>query len=272
VVAGLTPPARRNLQEMINGLGEGFLGRGPELNQTLSTAPSTLQNLTNALTPVLRTGATPTLISGANAVTADLYAVRSDFQPGLHYGAKALAPLQAEASSVSQLLEAAPGDMTSIDASLARTDVVLGHVSRFAERTTRFASLAPRALASLTSVLVDHRPLASARTLLTKLQPAISPTTVLTATLKPALPEYSRLFSAAEPVLTTIAPYGCDIYGFANNWRGFLGQGSLQQGPIGPNTILRLVLASPGAQVASVSALPIQADTDPKPCIGTGGP
>jgi virulence factor Mce-like protein len=273
VIAGLTAPARRNLQEMINGFGDGLLGRGPELNQTLSTAPSTMKNLTSGLNPLVQSGSTATLISGANAVTAELDAVRGDFYPGLHYGAKGLAPLQAESASVSRLLETAPADMTSIDASLSTTDTVLGHVSRFASEATRFTALAPQALRSLTDVLVQGRkPLGSAKTLLEKLQPAIAPTEKLTATLNPELPELSGLFTSLTPVLNTVAPYGCDLEGFSHNWRGFLGSGSLQSGPLGPYTQLRTEIAGPGAVIGSLSLLPATYDPTPKPCIGAGGP
>ncbi len=272
VAAGLTPPARLHLQQMINGLGDALAGRGPELNQTLSVAPPTLENLRNGITPLLDSDATPALIAGANAVTAQLDAVRGDFAPGLRQGAKSLAPLEVESSSVSHLLETAPADMTSIDASLSRTDTVLHHVSGFAERATAFTALAPRALASLTHVLVaGRRPLGAAKTLLDHLQPAIAPTEQMTATLNPELPHLSTLLGDLTPVLSTLGPYGCDFEGFAHNWRGFLGQSIPDQtGALGPYTNLSLVLAAPGINVASLSPEPVSTDPDPSGCAGTG--
>jgi phospholipid/cholesterol/gamma-HCH transport system substrate-binding protein len=272
VFAGLTAPARTHLQGMINGLGEGLLGRGTELNQTLATAPATLTNLGQAVTPLVQSDGIQTLISGADAVTGALNQVTRDFYPGLYFGAKALAPLEAEYGSVSRLLEQAPAEMTSIDASLHTTDTVLGHVSTFAEKTTKFAALAPQALHSLTAVLVDHKPLAAARTLLNKVEPAIAPTEAMTRTLNPELPYLSGLFDQLTPVLNTIAPAGCDLEGFTDNWRGFLGQAVAgQSGPLGPETNLSLVLAAPAVEVASAAATPTTYDPDPTGCAGTPG-
>ncbi len=224
------------------------------------------------MTPLVHSDGIQTLISGANAVTGALLPVRGDFYPGLHFGAKALAPLEAEYGSVSTLLEQAPAEITSIDASLDTTDTVLHHVSTFAEQTTKFAALAPRALHSLTAVLVDRKPLGSAKTLLTKLEPAISPTEQMTRTLNPELPYLSGLFTQLTPVLTTLGPYGCDLEGFTDNWRGFLGQSVAgQTGPLGPETNLSLVLAAPGAEVGSLETTPTTFDSEPTGCAGTPG-
>jgi virulence factor Mce-like protein len=255
VFAGLTAPARKHMQQMINGLGDAVFGRGPELNETLSVAPSVLTTLTNGLSPLITSDSTPGLIANANALTAELDAVTYDFYPGMHYGAQALAPLQTEGASVTKLLEEAPADMTSIDASLATTDTVLGHLSRFSRQATQFTDYAPQALKSLTNVLVNgRRPLSSARTLLQKIQPAIKPTLAATSALSPELPYLSRLSNVASPVFNTLAPYGCDFDGFAHNWRGFLSIGvPTQTGPLGPYTILRLGVSGPGVELAGTA-------------------
>jgi virulence factor Mce-like protein len=272
VAAGLTAPARRNLQEMINGLGEGLVGRGQELNQTLATAPSTLTTFGRALTPLVQSDGIQTLITGVNSVTGALTPVTNYFYPGLHYGAKSLAPFRDEAPSVSALLEQAPAEMTSIDSSLSTTDTVLSHLSRFARKTTTFAALAPRALHSLTAVLVDHQPLGAAKTLLTKVQPAIRPTEQMTRALNPELPHLSNLFVDLQPVLTKLGPYGCDLEGFSHNWRGFLGQSVAGPGgPLGPYTNLSLVLAAPGTEISSLSPTPTSYQPQPTGCATASG-
>ncbi|HET9074183.1 MAG TPA: MlaD family protein [Solirubrobacteraceae bacterium] len=273
VYAGLTPAARLHLQQVINGLGGGFLGRGVQLNQTLSTAPATLENLRHGLGPLIHSAGLPGLIAGANALNTQLDPVTGDFSPGMRLGAKSLAPFRAEAGPVSTLLEQAPAEITSIDTSLASVDTTLAHLSAFARQATAFTALAPRALTSLTRVLVDHGPLSSARTLLIRLGGAISPTEQLTGTLNPELPHLSRLFDVLTPVLNTIAPYGCDFTGFAHNWRGFLGVGvPTQPGPLGPSTILRLAISAPGTQIAGSSTPATPHDANPAPCVGVGGP
>jgi hypothetical protein len=147
---------------------------------------------------------------------------------------------------------------------------VLGHVSTFARKTTIFAALAPRALSSLTAVLVDRKPLSSARTLLRKLQPAIAPTEQMTRTLNPELPHLSHLLVNLKPVLSTLGPYGCDLEGFSHNWRGFLGQSVVgQSGPLGPYTNLSLVLAAPGTEISSLSPTPTTYNPNPTGCAGT---
>ncbi len=277
VLAGLTAPARRNLQLLITGLGEGLLGRGEQLNQTLASLPSTLTNLTRGLTPLLqRTGATAGLVAGANSLMAALDPVRGDFDTGFTDGAKGLEPFAQESASIAKLLEESPSDFPSIRASLATTDTVLQHVDSFARAATKFTAYAPSALRSLTKVLVQGRqPLSDATSLLRKLQPAISPTLGLTAALHPELPELSQLFTKLDPILTTISPYGCDLQGFTNNWRGFLGNGvATQTGPLGPYTMLRIEVAGAGAEVSGTSLVPTKQNIDEGPCVGTtgGGP
>jgi phospholipid/cholesterol/gamma-HCH transport system substrate-binding protein len=275
LLATFNAPTRRGFGEVIQGLGEGLMGRGPELNQALATLPSTLRNLSHALTPLLaRTNATANLIAGANSLVAAFDPVRQYFMPGFDAGTEGLRPFAEERASIARLLDVAPSSLTQIQGSLDTTDTVLQHLTTFADQATHFTALAPTALHSLTAVLVRGRqPLSDATALLKTVQPAIHPILGLTAALDPELAHLQRLLTEAEPALTTVSPYDCDFAGFTHNWRGFLGLGAkLQSGLLGPNTMLRTELGSPFAQVGQLSLIPPTQDVTPAPCVPGGGP
>lgn len=249
-------PTRQKFGEMLRGLGEGVLGRGPQLNQLLGQAPRTLQDLSRGLAPTLaRTGATARLIGGTEALMAAMDPVRHDIANGFGKGADALAPFAQEQGSISQLLDVAPAAFSQIRTSLSTGDTALAHLTTFANNTTQFTALAPRALSSLTHLLVNgRRPMRDATALLRATRPAINPTLEMTGALNPELPHLNRLFGVLEQPVVTLGRYACDFEGFAHNWRGFLGLGSkLQSGPLGPYTILRTELSGPGLQTPNLN-------------------
>jgi phospholipid/cholesterol/gamma-HCH transport system substrate-binding protein len=250
VLSAFNAPARLHQAQVLNGLGEGLLGRGPQLNEMLASAPGTLHSVVKALGPLLaRTGATAQLIAGGNLLLGAFDPVRQDVAEGLRQGANALRPFAQESSHVAQLLNVAPGALRSITASLNATDPTLTHLTTFASNVSGFTALAPNALRSLTNVLKKgRRPLGDLTTVLKRTQPAIAPTLSLTSALNPELPHLTSLFDVLQAPVTLIGRYGCDLEGFAHNWRGFLGLGSkVQSGPLGPYTILRTELAGSGA-------------------------
>jgi hypothetical protein len=103
---------------------------------------------------------------------------------------------------------------------------------------------------------------------------AADPTVKLTTALYPILPRLRRLLDLLRNPTSIIGAYGCDIEGFAHDWRGFLGMGSkVQSGPLGPLTILRTELAVPGlATPNTIPSFPgAGQDASPAPCAGSGG-
>ncbi|HEX4108493.1 MAG TPA: MlaD family protein [Solirubrobacteraceae bacterium] len=276
VLDALDAPTRVSLGDVIRGLGGGLAGRGPQLNALLESAPATLQDLTKALTPLLaRTDATARLISGSESLMAALDPVRTQVAEGFGRGADALQPFATQHSSVARLLEVAPGALTGIRSSLAATDPVLVHLTSFSHAATRFSGLAPAALDSLTRVLVDGRtPLRDANTVLGLAQQAVNPVLQLTSSVKPILPALGSLFDMLQSPSVTLGRYGCDLEGFAANWRSFLGQGTVgQSGLLGPQTILRTQIAAPGVLLPNTTPASTNSgqDANPAPCAGAGG-
>jgi phospholipid/cholesterol/gamma-HCH transport system substrate-binding protein len=271
VLYAFDTPTRAGLGDLLRGLGDGVAGRGPQLNDALAVAPATMRDVTKSLGPLLaRRGATAQLVAGGALLNAAIDPVRRVVADGFGQGADALRPLAEASASVVRTLEVAPGALSGIRASLGIGDILLGHLTSFADATARFTALAPPALRSLTAVLVEgRRPLRDARAVLAATRPAITPTLRLMHALSPELPHLTALFAVSERPLVLLGRYGCDLEGFAYDWRGFLGLGSkTETGPLGPYTELRTELA--GGVATPGRTLPLrgsgQSDAE-APCV-----
>ena len=101
----------------------------------------------------------------------------------------------------------------------------------------------------------------------------MTPVVSLVGALRPALPRLSKLFDLLQAPTATLGRYGCDIQGFAANWRSFMGDAPKNQsGPLGPQTILRLEDAGAGLQLpgSGLVTLGSQQTPNPSPCAQLG--
>jgi len=249
------PDTREGARLLLRGLGGGVAGRGAELNAANEAAPALLRDVSKALHPLVdRPGVTSTLISAVDAFSAALEPIRNEIAAGFADGEAALHPFVAERAALSQTLQVAPHALPAIRGSLARTDPVLTSATRFARSATRFTAVAPRALDALALTLRDGRaPLADARAVLESARQAARPTLMLTDALNPVLPRLERTLQVAREPSRILGKHSCGIEGWASGWRAFLTRApAAQSGPLGPATVLRTVVASPGGLTPAV--------------------
>lgn len=240
-------PRRRALGQMLRGLGTGFAGRGAGVNDMIRHAPGVARDVSAVLDAVLaREDSVVRFVHAAESLTAALDPVRETMARGFADGADALAPFAAERRSMRRTLDVAPGALAGVRSGLARTDPVLARTTRFAEAASAFTAQAPRALDATAALLRGARePLRDLRTIVQDTRVTIPPTLEAMNRLRPVLPGVRATLEVARQPARVLGAYGCDLRGMFSNWRSFLGFAPPgQDGPLGPQTVLRVVAAS----------------------------
>jgi phospholipid/cholesterol/gamma-HCH transport system substrate-binding protein len=270
VLEALDSRRQVDLQELLGALGEGFLGRGQQLNGALSEAPGLVANIDQVASAVdARTGAASRLVPSAEALTAAVDPVGHALAQGFSPEASALQSFVTERRSVQAMLDEAPGALSTIQQGLAQTDPLLHETTGFAQAAVKLTRVAPGALRRATALLdAAPAPLRGAQALLNHLSGAIPPTLRLTASLSPLITPALRLLTNALPALDTLAARSCDILGFARNWRSMLAWGTGGGGAIGPSNVFRAApVVNPDTNPApQKTATLFGQDVYPAPC------
>jgi ABC-type transporter Mla subunit MlaD len=235
---------RARLRPLIDELGIATAGRGPDLGRTLQDAPPFFADLRAVSTAILdRRGAARRLVPSVERSTAAADLARVDVAAGLAPERDALKPFAAQASALRATLDLAPGVLMATRADLAATDPLLAAATRLARSTARTLPAAPAALRRARALLATSRvPLRRAAVLLDHVAPTVAPVLQLARRLTPLLPRVDGVTTGLIPALDVLGPRGCDIRGFASNWKSMLGFGVPGGGAVGPLTTLRLEL------------------------------
>jgi phospholipid/cholesterol/gamma-HCH transport system substrate-binding protein len=266
-LSALDAPRRADLRTTLSALGEGMLGRGPQINEALSVAPGVLGNTAALSTAILaRRGAAQRFFGSIEAAAAAADPVRQAIASGWQPEQQALQPLARRADALRQTLTEAPPALSALHNGLAASDPLLAQTTAFAEATTRLTRLAPSALAQATKLLTQGRaPLRNAQTLLAQASSAVPPLLRFTSRIDPELPPLEAGLAGNLPLLRALDPRGCDILGYWSNWRSMLSYAAGGSGPLGPLVVLRYELLGSGETVASGSSTPGPVGRDPYP-------
>jgi ABC-type transporter Mla subunit MlaD len=256
---------------MFGALGEGFLGRGAELNQALTHAPRLTANTGSFAAAVLaRPGAAGRLVPAAQSLSAALAPVSGELASGFAPGARALGPLSAERASVQAALTLAPGALNTTRSGLAEADPLLAETAGFARAAVALTRIAPASLRQATALLqAAPQPLRAADPLARALSAAVPGTLKLTGGLDPLISPAVRALDHALPILTSVGARGCDFLGFVRNWRSLLGYGQAGGGELGPSNYVMVGVAANADLASPSSAKPaslIGHDPYPSPC------
>jgi phospholipid/cholesterol/gamma-HCH transport system substrate-binding protein len=261
---------RAELRTTLSALGEGMLGRGPQINQALSQAPSALEN-TAALSAALlnRVGAAQRFAPSVAAAAAAADPVRDAIAQGWDPEQRAVAPLDRQAGALREALTAAPPALAAVRTGLAQADPLLAQTTRFADATTRLTRLAPQALRQTTALLTDGRaPLRNTDALLRHAASAVPALLRLTSRVDPELNRVDAALNGSLPLLRELGPRRCDLLGYWRNWRSMLGYGAGGSGPLGPMVVLRFELIGDAETIAGPGAAagPVGRSPYPAPC------
>jgi phospholipid/cholesterol/gamma-HCH transport system substrate-binding protein len=267
---------RDDLRGVLGGLGEGFLGRGAQLNQAIQTAPAVIGDLGKVSAAVnAQPGAAARLVPGAQRLSAAVYPARAALAAGFAPAADAIEPFTAERRRVQTTLEESPGALRSIRQGLVQSDPLLAQTAGLSHALVRLTGPAPAALERATTLLRSAKaPLRRTKTLLGSIASAVPPTLTLTGSLAPLAEPTARSLSNTIPGLGEIARYRCDIEGWIRDWSSVFSQGTPPDSAIGPAGLARASVAAnerglnanvPGALPARYYEAPCTASLDRAP-------
>lgn len=258
------------LRSAVQGLGTAFADRGEELSTLLRDFPAMATDLSRAIDAVrANPGSVTELVRGAESFTAALDPVRDRLAQALADGADALEPFAEEQESLARLIDVAPETLPRIRAGLARADLLLERVTRLARAADRVTDTAPAALAELTTLMREApQPLGDLRAVLATGRRAVPPANQALRALTPELPRLRRTAAHLREPARVLGAYGCDIRGFARNWRSFLGYAPPgHTGPLGPMTVMRVIL---GDMYPALDHPRTRYRAYPEPCTALG--
>lgn len=246
VLATLDARRRRDLQEVLGGLGQGFYHHGAALNQALAESPAMVTNVGDFAQAVNdRPGAAQRFFPGAEALTAAFDPVRQDLAFGWQPQADALQPFSDQRRSIQATLTLAPDALRGVRLGLAQTDPLLEQTAGLSRELTRFTAAAPSALQAATAMLEQAPPaLAKVHPLMQALAAATPPTLQLLTRTWPLAAPTARALGNEIPPLSSLGRYSCDVAGWARDWSELFALGSPPQTPSGPTGLARSSLAA----------------------------
>jgi ABC-type transporter Mla subunit MlaD len=218
---------RTGLRTLLDEFGTGVAGRSAGLRSMLQLAPTlAAQNARIADAIVARTGAAARLAPSLDAGATTLDGARADIARGLRPAADTFGALADARAGVEGTLRAAPAALASTADGLDASRRVLAGLRRLAVAAGGTLPPAPAALRRTTALLrTTRRPLARADTLLAAAGDTVPAALELTDALQPVLDPVDRALTSLSPLVTVVGGYGCDLRGFASNWRSMLGYG-----------------------------------------------
>jgi phospholipid/cholesterol/gamma-HCH transport system substrate-binding protein len=286
VLQALDGPTRQHLQTSVRGLGEGFLGRGDDLNQMFDNGPAFFGGARRVSDSILgRSGAAARFAPSAESLARAYDPVREELARGFAPEARALEAFVAKRVELDRTLVEAPPALDALRQGLDAATPLLQETTTLARETTRLTARAPAALRETSTFLDRTTPaLRASRPLLVNLARAAGPTLAFLDRVDPVIAPATRALRNNLPVLDSLGRHGCDLLSFARNWRSGLGLGvatgfgdpigTLDEGQpgLGPMNSLRvLAVRALELEFLSADAPPPQPNIGrnayPAPCV-----
>jgi phospholipid/cholesterol/gamma-HCH transport system substrate-binding protein len=286
VLGALDAPTRRRLQQSVQGLGEGFLGRGEDINGMLAAAPGFFVGADQVSGSILaRTGAAARFGPSAETLAAAYDPVRQELAAGFAPEARVLNDFVARRRALDGTVAEAPSSLEALRQGLSASVPMLDETAGLARATTRLTRPAPAAFRETSVFLHRAAPaLRATQPLLQKLAGAVNPTLDFLKRVDPVIDPSVKALRNNLPPLLELGRRGCDVLNFARNWRSTLGfgvatgfgdpTGTLDEGQpgLGPLNSLRVLAVRPlDSEHLNADAPPSQDPTHgrnayPAPC------
>jgi virulence factor Mce-like protein len=281
VLQAFDQPTRLNLQTTVRGLGEGFLGRGQDINHSLTVSAGFLGHVGSATgTVVAKQGAATRFVPSAELLARAYDPVRDELASGFAPEAQVLQAFVDKSTQVHQTLDVAPASLESLRRGLTASTPLLDQTAGLARAAIKFTGPAPAALRQTSALLHDAAPaLVQTKPALQNLANAVPNTLGFLSGVKPVISPAIDSLAQSLPELVALGQHSCDVVDFAKNWRSTLGFGvATGAGPLaagepglGPLNSLRVIA------VRALSELEADApqagsqvhDTYPAPCTAT---
>jgi ABC-type transporter Mla subunit MlaD len=224
----LDPETRARTRDLLGQLGEGVAGRGEDINRGLLNGGPAIDEATRVTSAIAaRKGATTSLIHGGDTIADAAQPVRDPIANGFAPQGKFFGAIADEQNSISNLLQIAPSALTGARSGLSDSSpfvVQLGGLARDALPALRAA---PASMTQTAALLREAVPsIGDLHTTLKVAQRAVKPTLALLKTVDPVLPDVESALTSVIPILTNLAPRGCDYLLMTRNWESMLAWGT----------------------------------------------
>ncbi len=279
VLQAFDTPTRLRLQTTVRGLGEGFLGRGPDINHMLTVAPTFYGQLGAISSSVnARPGAAARFAPSAELLAGAYDPVRNELSTGFAPQAQVLQAFVDRGSQIQQLLDVAPPSLEALRAGLDAATPLLDQTAGLARATIALTGPAPAALKETTALLRVAGPaLVQTKPALQDLAAAVPNTLGFLSRVEPVINPVIVALRNSLPELLALGRQSCDVLSFARNWRSTLGFGVAPGGGpvnggepgLGPLDSLRVIAVRPLSELNADAPQPAGTqihDTYPAPC------
>jgi phospholipid/cholesterol/gamma-HCH transport system substrate-binding protein len=263
---------RAGLTKLTNGLGQGFLGRGRQLNDAVRLGPLGVVAAAH-LSEVADADPTATrrLLPALRSAVVPFDASRTEYAALFAATAGATQPFIDRQDDVRATLDQAPSALAAAQVGLGDGTRLLTAVTGLAREMTAALPRAPAGLRGATTLLQTAPPsLRKAGALLDAAEPAVPAALKILNSAKPLLRPMRSGLDTLVPMLHQVAPYACDFKNWGAVMRSMDGFGGFGDGPLGPLGEFRAEAAvtSPGATfgIAGDGTGLVHRDQYPAPC------
>jgi phospholipid/cholesterol/gamma-HCH transport system substrate-binding protein len=225
VLGAFDSERRSELRTTLRVLGAGMLGRGAQLNETLTDAPRLLTDIRSVADATLaRAGAAERLFPSIKRLATASEPVRHAIATGFAPEARVVGAIASRQADLDAVLRVAPPSLSGIRTGLAETDPLLHQARRLARAASAALTPAPGAFRQATALLREARaPLARLRPVLVRADAAVPPVLRLARVVNPLIPRIRDGLRSPLPLLDQVTARACDILNFGRNWRSMLG-------------------------------------------------
>src|SRR5581483_9678199 len=221
--------------------GEGLVGQGQNLNDTIGASPRFLTAGNTLLSAISsHPGSVRSLISGSATMADATLPVREVAATGFHPEAQALMPFHDAQSGVDGTLTQAPPAFNTLQTKLPAFERLADQMTGFAQAITPGLKAGPASFDETSALLTEARPqLVEAKAVLNTTGLAVDPLLSLLGSVQPVLTPLKSGLISATPIVSTLGAHGCDFIRFGQHWTSMMEYGNAQ------GNVLRFEVSSP---------------------------
>jgi ABC-type transporter Mla subunit MlaD len=267
---------RTGLGDMLNGLGQGVLGRGSAISAAIHVGGPSGADFDTAADAILaRAGVAENFLPFTDSGVTALDSARVNLADMLKPVAAGLEPLIDRRSATERAVAVAPSTLQSVDSGLGSpADRLLTAFRSVAGAADAVLPVAPRGLRAATALLRGGAtPLRATKQVFDQVSEAVPATLKILAALKPNLTPLRGLLTNSDTLVSDLAQRGCDIQSMVTGARSLVNYGTEPGGGFGPDNgfpLSAVIAPAEGGSVTSAGVYPTE-DPYPAPCAYSPG-
>ncbi len=264
---------RQDIRGVVGALGQGFAGRGAELNQALDNSGAVVSDFGQVASTVNSdAGAAARFVPDLQTLSAAFDPVREQIAAGFGPEADSLEPWVSERAPLQTTLSEGPSALAQLRTGLAETDPLLIRTEGLSQSLVKLTAVAPAAFHEATDLLrAAPTPLRSTRTLLRSLSGAVPRTLSALNAIAPLAAPTTRSLGNSIPELYELARYTCEIDQWPGDWYRIFEYGTDPMTSAGLSGYMRMAAAvNTLTSSPNVPSSKISESFYPAPCTAEG--